>query len=320
MSSHGTSSISHLTQGSVTADLPLWGPDSNSVSPSRSQAELYCKSLATSHYENFPVVTWLLPHRYHQPFYNIYAFCRWSDDLGDEINDPAESLRLLDWWRAETLRCFEGAANHPVFVALLPTIDEYHLDRQPFLDLISAFEQDQCVTEYQNFDQLLDYCTRSANPVGRILLRLFDRDDDENVRLSDSICTGLQLANFWQDVRRDLEIGRLYLPLEDLRSYGVDFEQFRSEDRSDLHETPEFVRMMQFQVERARQYLKNGLPLGRRLPGRIGLEIELFARGGLAILDKIAQQDYRVLTSRPKLGKRDLFKLSLSLFRRLLSG
>ncbi len=320
MSSPDVPSITHLTHGSVTADLPLWGPDSNSVSPSRSQAELYCKSLATSHYENFPVVTWLLPHRYHQPFYNIYAFCRWSDDLGDEINDPAESLRLLDWWRAETLRCFDGAANHPVFVALLPAIDEYHLDRQPFLDLISAFEQDQRVTEYQTFDRLLNYCTRSANPVGRILLRLLGGDDDENVRLSDSICTGLQLANFWQDVRRDLEIGRLYLPLEDLRTHGVDLEQLRSEDRNTLRESPEFLRMMEFQVDRARQYVKAGLPLGRRLPGRIGLEIELFARGGLAILEKIAQQDYRVLTSRPKLGKRDLFKLSLSLFRRLLPG
>lgn len=308
-----TPPISHLTRGSVTADLPLWGPDASCVPSTRSQAELYCKTLATTHYENFPVVTWLLPGRYHQPFYNIYTFCRWSDDLGDEVRDPAESLRLLDWWRHQTERGFQGDATHPVFVALQSTIAKYRLEPQPFLDLISAFEQDQRITEYQTFEQLLDYCTRSANPVGRILLRLVGRDDPENVRLSDSICTGLQLANFWQDVRRDLEIGRIYLPREDLQSHGLTAEHLRAHD-----ESPEFLRLMQFQIDRARGYLTAGLPLGRRLPGRIGLEIELFARGGLAILDKIAQQDYRVLSSRPKLKKQDLLKLSFSLFRRLL--
>lgn len=311
----GASSVTHLTHGSVVADLSLWGPESTSVVPSRSQAELYCKTLATAHYENFPVVTWLLPRKYHQPFYNIYAFCRWSDDLGDELNDPDRSLRLLDWWESSTRRCFEGKAAHPVFVALLPTIAEHRLQQQPFLDLISAFQQDQRVTEYQTFDQLLDYCSRSANPVGRILLRLLNRDDPHNLRLSDSVCTGLQLANFWQDVRRDLDIGRIYLPLEDFAPHGYSLEQLRTGD-----ESPEFLALMKFQVERARKYLTAGLPLGKRLPGRIGLEIELFARGGLAILDKIARQNYRVLSARPQLQKSDLLKLSLTLFHRLLPG
>lgn len=310
-----TSPITHLTHGNVIADLPLWGPDSASVTPSRTQAELYCKTLALSHYENFPVVTWLLPKRYRQPFYNIYAFCRWADDLGDELPGSEQSLLLLDWWRTETERAFQGAARHPVFVALLPTIAEFRLQQPPFLDLISAFEQDQHLREYQTFEQLLDYCTRSANPVGRILLRLLDRDDDDNLRLSDSICTGLQLANFWQDLRRDLDINRIYLPREDFAPHGYTVEQLRTGD-----ESPEFLSLMKFQVERARKYLAAGLPLGKRLPGRIGLEIELFARGGLAILDKIARQNYRVLSARPQLQKSDLLKLSLTLFHRLLPG
>ncbi len=305
--------LSHLTNGSVVADLAIWGPSSSSVPPTPSQAELYCKTLATSHYENFPIVNWLLPRRFHKPFCCIYAFCRWSDDLGDEIRDAGESLRLLEWWRSETVRCFGGNATHPVFAAMLPKIPEYRLVQQPFLDLISAFEQDRRISEYETFGQLLDYCNRSANPVGRILLRILDRDDEESLRFSDSICTGLQLANFWQDVRRDLEIGRIYLPLSDLRSHEITREQLHAGD-----ESPEFLRLMQFQVERARRFLREGLPLGRRLPGRVGLEIELIARGGLAILDKIAQQDYRVLSSRPKLAKGDFLKLPLSLFGRLL--
>src|SRR5688500_11570362 len=177
---------------SVIADLNDWGPGTNAAPLSLPAVEAYCRRLATSHYENFPVLSWALPRRLRQPFANIYAFCRWSDDLGDEAGDPARALELLRWWRGELDECFAGRPRHPVFVALAPTIAEYNLDRHPFADLISAFEQDQTVRSYDTFDQLRDYCRRSADPVGRIVLALCGMSRPETVAWSDSICTGLQ--------------------------------------------------------------------------------------------------------------------------------
>ena len=186
----------------------------------KSAAEEYTRWLATHHYENFHVVTFLLPKRLHQDFYNVYAFCRWADDLGDEIGDTAESLRLLAWWREELEAMYAGHVQHPVFVALQGTAEKYQLPQRLFGDLISAFEQDQRVTRYRNWEELFGYCRCSANPVGWLVLRLCGYADEERDRLSDSTCTALQLANFWQDVTVDFEKDRVYLPLNLLAKPG----------------------------------------------------------------------------------------------------
>src|SRR6266700_1147872 len=185
------------------------------------EALAYTRAVATSHYENFQVVSYLLPKHLHQDFYNVYSFCRWADDLGDEIGDTQESLRLLEWWRGELDRMYQGEASHPVFVALACTTQKYGIPKQPFADLIRAFIQAQTVTRYANWEGVLDYCVYSANPVGRLVLYLCGYSDADRQRLSDATCTALQLANFWQDVSRDLEIGRLYIPLDALRRHGL---------------------------------------------------------------------------------------------------
>ena len=206
----------------------------------------------------------------------------------------------MDWWRNELASCYAGEVRHPVFVALRTSIERFNIPQQPFADLISAFEQDQSVTEYQSFPQLLDYCTRSANPVGRLVLYLCESVNYQNLEWSDSICTGLQLANFWQDVARDLEIGRIYLPAEDRERFDVTREMLAIRIS-----TPEFVRLLEFEVERARGLLLSGLRLVGHLPGRLQIDIELFARGGLCILDRIQHAGFRVLEQRPVVTKAD---------------
>src|SRR5215475_2755023 len=184
----------------------------------------YTRWLATHHYENFHVVSFLLPKRLHQDFYNVYSFCRWADDLGDEIGDTQESLRLLAWWRAELQKMYAGEATHPVFVALQGTAQRCRLPMEPFDDLIKAFEQDQTVTRYRNFEELFQYCRYSANPVGRLVLGLCGYRDAERQALSDATCTALQLANHWQDVTVDLLKDRVYLPLDLLERHGYPLE------------------------------------------------------------------------------------------------
>lgn len=288
-------------------ELQEWGPDQRARTAGRVTADFaagYCRRLATSHYENFPLVSWLLPRELHAHFYSVYAYCRWADDLGDEVGNQDESLRLLDWWRTELDACYAGKAWHPVFVALQGTIREFGIPREPFADLISAFEQDQRVTEYETFDQLRDYCRRSADPVGRIVLYLCRQFTPEHAEWSDSICTGLQLANFWQDVARDFDIGRIYLPAEDRDRF-----EYTRDDLRNRIENDQFISLMQFEVDRAREWLRRGLPLVTRLPGRLQVDIDLFARGGLCILDRIAQQGYRVLLRRPVVTKWDGLRL-----------
>lgn len=290
-------------------ELSLWGPDGSrrGTSPSLLEGEAYCRHLATSHYENFPVVSWLLPKELHQHFFNVYAFCRWADDLGDETGSTERALSLLAWWRAEVDDCYRGTARHPVFVALMPTIARFQIPREPFLDLISAFEQDQQVREYDTFEQLRDYCRRSADPVGRLVLLLCEASTPEHVAWSDSICTGLQLANFWQDVRRDLEIGRIYLPREDYERFG-----YRREDFDAQLTNESFLELMRFEVDRAREFLRAGLPLVEHLPGRLQVDIDLFAHGGLCILNHIERIGYRVWDTRPKVSKLDVVRLLLA--------
>src|SRR4051794_10582713 len=195
-------------------DLRLYGPTSE-TSVSREEAWAYCAHLAATHYENFSVVTWLTPREHRAAFQSIYAFCRWSDDLGDEIGDPERSIALLAWWRGELQAMVAGRARHPVMIALADTVARYEIPIGPFEALIAAFEQDQRVAEYLTYSQLSDYCTRSANPVGHLVLYVAGAFDEEGARLADATCTALQLANFWQDVARDLAIGRIYIPRED---------------------------------------------------------------------------------------------------------
>ena len=258
----------------------------------------YTRWLATHHYENFHVVSFLLPKRLHQDFYNVYSFCRWADDLGDEIGDTAESLRLLTWWRSELHRMYAGGASHPVFVALKDTVARYQLPQALFDDLISAFEQDQTVTRYRNFDDLFGYCRNSANPVGRLVLGLCGYRDPERQALSDATCTALQLANFWQDVTVDLEKDRIYLPLDLLDRHGYPVEALlqRRFDAS-------FRAAMKEAVEVARELFLKGLPLAGMVDRRLAIDLELFSRGGMKVLEKIERQNYNVLDARPAISK-----------------
>ncbi|QDV18263.1 All-trans-phytoene synthase [Gimesia panareensis] len=310
-------------------ELAAWGPDSayfegTDAPVSLAQAQDYCRGVALGHYENFPVVSWVLPRPLRRHFFNVYAFCRWADDLGDEIEGAERSLELLSWWRSQLEACYAGLPEagqeqptageklHPVFVALTPTIVEFNLPQSAFDDLIQAFEQDQRVLEYETFEQLLGYCQRSANPVGRLVLHLCRSVTDENLAWSDSICTGLQLANFWQDIARDYEIGRIYLPAEDRQRFGYTAEQMQNHEFNAA-----FQQLMEFEVTRARQFLREGLPLVPQLPGRLQVDIDLFARGGLKILDHVEGLQFNVWKERPEVSKLEFFGLLLqSLARR----
>lgn len=266
--------------------------------PNKAEAEDYCRRLARSHYENFSVASWFLPKRLRQHFFNVYAYCRISDDLGDETGDPDASLALLDQWEAELDACYNGNPRHPVFVALAETVRSRDIPRQPFADLLKAFRQDQTVTRYEGFNDLLGYCRYSANPVGRLVLYVCGYRDAKRQALSDFTCTALQLANFWQDVTADWAKGRVYLPLADLRRYGV-----AEADISGQRNTPAFRNMMQFEVERARDWFRQGLPLAGNVDRELALDIELFSRGGLEILSAIERQDFAVLGRRPAISK-----------------
>lgn len=306
-------------------------------------ARRYCRRLALAHYENFTVVSCLLPRKLQQHFYNVYAYCRWADDLGDEQTNAAgrydgasraRSLRLLSWWRAQLLRCYgnegmERAARddpsplgdprvspmqeradsappalHPVMVALRDTIEQFSIPPEPFLDLITAFEQDQRVTEYETYEQLLGYCRNSANPVGRLVLYLCRANTEESAKLSDCVCTGLQLANFWQDVARDLDRGRIYLPRRDREQFSYGDEQLHGRVYNKA-----FRELMQMQVDRARDWLERGLPLVAQVPSSVQVDIELFVRGGLTILDKIEALEHNVWRCRPVLTRWDQLRL-----------
>ena len=290
---------------SVIEDLSRWGPEAAERPPlSPAEADAYCRRLARSHYENFPVASLVLPRRLRQHFSNVYAYCRWSDDLGDETGDPQRSVELLAWWRGELKRCFAGDVSHPVFVSLRRTVTEFGIPQQPFADLISAFEQDQHVLQYDSFEQLLDYCTRSADPVGRIVLHLCRAVNDQTLSWSDSICTGLQLANFWQDVARDAAIGRVYLPQEDRNRFGYSDDELRRRTTNEA-----FVELMRFEVDRARQFLECGRPLVTVLRGRMRIAVEMFVMGGLQILSEIERINYQVWDKRPVVSKRQFARM-----------
>ena len=261
-------------------------------------AQHYTRWLATHHYENFSVVSWLLPKELHQHFYNVYAYCRWADDLGDEIPETSRALELLDWWERELDACYDGKPSHPVFVALRETIVAKDIPKQPFADLLRAFRQDQTVKRYPTWDAVIGYCQYSANPVGRLVLHLCGYRDEQRQRLSDATCTALQLANFWQDASRDLEKGRIYIPLDAAATHGLSESEIverRFDDR--------YVALMKHLIARTRDLFAEGLPLAKMVEGRLSVDLEMFSRGGLAVLDAIEAQGYDTLHHRPAIGK-----------------
>lgn len=258
--------------------------------------------MAVDHYENFPVASILLPAKLRPAVEIIYAFARSADDLADE-GDASDDQRLA------ALNAYEDgldqieAGSTPstaLFRDLAKVIADYQLPLQPFRDLLSAFKQDVVTTRYVVFSALLDYCRRSANPVGTLMLHLYDAANEENLRDSDNICSALQLINFWQDVAVDIQKSRIYLPLADMQQFAVSEDHITGQKIDDA-----WRKLMQFEVARARSMLLSGAPLALRLPGRIGWELRLVVQGGLRILECIEAVDYDVFQRRPKLGKSD---------------
>ncbi|HEY6946838.1 MAG TPA: squalene synthase HpnC, partial [Candidatus Acidoferrum sp.] len=261
-------------------------------------AQEYTRWLATHHYENFNVVSWLLPKALHQHFYNVYGYCRWADDLADEVPNPMRSLQLLDWWERELDLCYDGKPSHPVFIALRQTVLAKDIPKQPFADLLRAFRQDQTTQRYPNWDAVIGYCLYSANPVGRLVLYLCGYRDEQRQRLSDATCTALQLANFWQDVSRDLDKGRIYIPLDTAAAQGLtedDIVERRFDDR--------YVRLMKDLISRTRALFAEGLPLASMVDSRLSVDLEMFSRGGVAVLDAIEAMGYDTLHKRPAISR-----------------
>ncbi|HXA81744.1 MAG TPA: squalene synthase HpnC [Methylomirabilota bacterium] len=275
----------------IAAKLPTDGCAS-------AEAQAYTRWLATDHYENFNLASWLLPKELHQHFYNLYAYCRWADDLGDEIPTRERALELLDWWERELEACYEGRPSHPVFVALRETIVAKDVPKQPFADLLKAFRQDQVVKRYSTWDGVLDYCVYSANPVGRLVLYLCGYRDEERQRLSDATCTALQLANFWQDVSRDLEIGRIYIPLDRAAAHGLS-----EKDIVGRKFDARYVSLMKELIEYTRELFEKGMPLAKRVEGKLSVDLEMFSRGGLAVLGAIEAVGYDTLHRRAEVSK-----------------
>ncbi len=268
-----------------------------------------CAGLARSHYENFPVASLLIPRRMRRHIYALYAFCRYVDDLGDEaVGDREARLLALDRWEEELERCYHshGEPSHPIMVALAETIREFHLPKEPFLKLIEANRLDQRKRRYRTYEELLHYCDRSANPVGRLFLHLFGYRDEERQRLADKTCTALQLTNFWQDIPIDLEKDRIYIPQEDMAHFGYSEEELKEHKANDR-----FRRLMEFESARTKALFQEGFKLVELLDGRLGLGVELFSRGGLAILEKIEKADYDIFRCRPWLSKREQLGLFL---------
>ncbi len=297
----------------MVRDIPLAPPQHEHWT--KQEAERYCRDLAKTHYENFTVGSFFVPRELRQHMYNIYAFCRHSDDLGDEVGDPNRSLELLGAWEHELDQCYQGVVSHPVYVALQETIAKFDLPKAPFWRLIQAFKQDQTKTRFQTFSEVLNYCEYSANPVGHLVLYLFGYRDPERQKLSDFTCTALQLANFWQDVDRDLAIGRIYLPLEDLHRFKVTEEDLKAK-----RATKEFKALMAFQVDRTQELFYHGLALVKQVKGLFKIDLEAFSLGGLAVLKGIEKVDYDVLSTRPVVSRGTKLKITFSLFKSFIFG
>src|ERR1700733_9133365 len=276
------------------------------VAPTLDEARAWCRQLAESHYENFHVATWFLPKLLRPHFHAIYAYCRISDDLGDEVGDRSAALALLDLWGKELDACYEGRARHPVFVALAATIRACSIPKQPFADLLTAFRQDQDVTRYGTMQEVLEYCRYSANPVGRLVLYACGYCDEERFRLSDATCSALQLANFWQDVRVDFAKGRVYFPQEDMQRFGVSDETIAAGIA-----TTGFRALLDYEVDFARRLFEEGMPLIGMVDRDLAVDLDLFSRGGIEILRAIERLDYDVLSARPAISRGTKLVLAL---------
>jgi squalene synthase HpnC len=284
-------------------------PDSYRIpetAPTVEEARAYCRRLAQSHYENFHVASWFLPKRLRPHFHSLYAYCRISDDLGDEVGDPGQALALLELWGRELDACYEGRARHPVFVALGETIRQCHVPKEPFADLLVAFRQDQTVTRYPSMREVMGYCRYSANPVGRLVLHVCGEAGEERFRLSDATCSALQLANFWQDVRRDHAKGRIYLPQDDMRRFGVSEETIARGEA-----TPQFRALLRHEIEGTRALFAEGRALIGKVRRDLAIDLDLFSRGGEEILRAIERQGHDVLSRRPALSRTTKMKLLL---------
>jgi len=296
-----------MPRTSFAEELARFGPESPPTSAlSVDAARAYCRRLAQTHYENFLVTSWLLPIELRQHFYHVYAFCRWADDLADEPADVAQRQRLLDWWEQGLADCYRGEGTHPVYLALGQTAALFDIPQQVFADLLVAFRQDQTVVRYESADELLEYCRHSANPVGHLVLYLGRCYSPERARLSDEVCTGLQLANFCQDVGEDYERGRIYLPQSDCRRYGYTEEMFA---RRECNEA--FRQVMWEQVRRAENGLNEGWHLIPLLPRQLQMQVELFIRGGLSILTEIRRRTFDVWAERPEVSRATQARLLL---------
>ena len=288
--------------------FPAWSLD---------ESRRYTRALTKAHYENFTVAGLLVPRHLRQDYCNVYAYCRWADDLGDETGDPAESLALLQWWREQLSAMEAGRAYHPVFVALRDTSVRHSLPCVDFDDLLRAFLQDQSVRRYPTYAELLDYCRFSANPVGRLVLRLNGYVDESLFGLANATCTALQLANHWQDVRRDWKMNRVYLPEDVMRSHGYSVKLLGRDIDSRRASDP-FRSMLRELCLRARDLFHEGFPLADHVRGRLRIKIELFGRAGIALLDKIEAQGWDTVSHRPVIGRRTHATLLLrSIVRRL---
>jgi len=278
-------------------------PPSGCIATDVAAAERLTHELAHSHYENFSVISFLLPRHLRQDFCNVYAFCRTADDAADEIPDRDQSLRLLGELRQELHAIYAGRPNRPIFIALSASIQRHSIPIEPFDDLLDAFEQDQRVNRYQTLAQLVEYCRRSADPVGRLVLWMCGYRDPQRQRLSDRTCTALQLANFWQDVRRDLlERDRIYLPAESMDRFGVTESSLRQqiqERRCDQS----MRRLIEFEVDRTAGLFDEGDALLPMLDRSVRGQISLFGAGGRAVLAAIRRQNYDTLSQRPSLSK-----------------
>lgn len=282
----------------------------NSTSaPDAAVAFAYCERLARAHYENFPVGSRLVPRPLRRHVYSIYAFARTADDFADEdyeANGLQEAARLaaLDDWERKLLACAHGQAEHPIFIALAATIKDLQLPLSLLSDLLSAFKQDVVKRRYANFDEVLDYCARSANPVGRLILLLFGYRDEHLHQLSDHICTGLQLANFWQDVAVDIKKDRVYLPQDEMATYGVSVDDLRAGRFSEA-----YAALLKFQVARTRELFARGRPLPELVRGRLRYELRLTWHGGMRILERVEDLGYDTLRQRPIISTADKLRL-----------
>ncbi len=275
----------------------------------------YCEEIARSHYENFPVASFFIPKEKRKYIFSIYAFARAADDFADEpgIRSKEDRLNLLDEWNQKLTDCYNGKTYDPIFIALNKTINDNKIPIEPLENLLKAFKQDVVKSRYENFGEVLDYCSNSANPIGRLMLMIFGEQDENMFRLSDNICTALQLTNFWQDVSIDLEKDRIYIPLEDMKHFGYSEEELKKRIQ-----TANFKKLLKYKIEETQKLFDKGkelIALTKKQDKlkKLSKQLILTWYGGTEILNKIIKNDYDVFNKSPKLKYFDKLKLVLKL-------